>query len=101
MTHFLKVLIAVSVGAFPVLAQTVEASGNDIPKPNEVTYCELSRDPAAYNHTLVRLSAFVMHGFEDFQITEPGCPTQHFSVWLMYGGKATRVEVDLITCLEC
>lgn len=84
----LEVLITLLVGASPVVAQTIGASGNDIPKPREVTYCELSRDPAAYNHALVRLTAFVTHGFEDFQVTGPDCPTQHFSVWLMYGGKA-------------
>ena len=71
MTHVLEVLITLLVGASPVFAQTVRASGNDIPEPHEVTYCELSRDPAAYNHALVRLTAFVTHGFEDFQVTEP------------------------------
>lgn len=35
------------------------------------------------------------HGFEDFQVTEPDCPTQHFSVWLMYGGKA---ESNTVYC---
>ncbi len=91
----LKVLITLLGGAFPGVAQTIGASGNDIPKPHEVTYCELSRDPAAYNHALVRLTAFVTHGFEDFQVTEPDCPTQHFSVWLMYGGKA---ESNTVYC---
>lgn len=95
MTHVLEVLITLLVGASPVFAQTVRASGNDIPEPHEVTYCELSRDPAAYNHALVRLTAFVTHGFEDFQVTEPDCPTQHFSVWLMYGGKA---ESNTVYC---
>jgi hypothetical protein len=37
---------------------------------------------------VVRLTGFVTHGFEDFQIAEPTCPTQGFSIWLTYGGKA-------------
>ncbi|HUO15152.1 MAG TPA: hypothetical protein VMX38_09205, partial [Verrucomicrobiae bacterium] len=40
-------------------------------------------------------SAFVTHGFEDFHVTEPDCPTQNFSVWLMYGGKA---ESNTVYC---
>jgi hypothetical protein len=47
-------------------------------EPRNVSFCDLSRDPAAYNHQLVRLTAFVTHGFEDFQITEPDCTTQGF-----------------------
>jgi len=95
MAHALKVLIPVFIGALPVIAQTAGPSRNDISKPHEVRYCELSRNPSAYNHELVRLTAFVTHGFEDFQITEPDCPTQRFSVWLMYGGKA---ESNTVYC---
>lgn len=57
-------------------------------EPRNATYCEISRDPAAYNHQILRLTGFVTHGFEDFEISEPNCPTQGFSIWLMYGGKA-------------
>ena len=82
-------------GAFPLLAQTQKPSVDAIPKPREVTFCELSRDPAAYNHQLVRLTAFVTHGFEDFHLAEPTCHTQGFSVWIMYGGK---VQSDTAYC---
>jgi hypothetical protein len=95
MKHLLKALLTLVIGAFPILAQTSTSSENDNPKPQEVTYCELSRDPAAYNHELVRLTAFVTHGFEDFHVAQPVCPTQHFSVWLMYGGKA---ESNTVYC---
>ncbi len=57
-------------------------------EPRNVTYCEVSKDPVAYNHQVLRLTGFVTHGFEDFEISEPDCPTQGFSIWLMYGGKA-------------
>lgn len=56
-------------------------------EPREVSYCELSRTPSAFNHQFVRLTGFITHGFEDFQFADPGCPTQDFSVWITYGGK--------------
>jgi hypothetical protein len=83
MKHLPKILVALLVTNLPLFAQK-----DPVPEPLQVTYCELSKDPAAYNHELVRLTAFVTHGFEDFQIAEPDCPTQGFSMWLMYGGKA-------------
>ncbi len=78
-----KVCFVLLIGAPVLFAQTSPAS-----EPLQVTYCELSKDPAAYNHQIVRLTAFVTHGFENFQIVEPDCPTQGFSIWLTYGGKA-------------
>jgi hypothetical protein len=88
MKHSLEVFLTLVIGTFPLLAKTERPSGNDTPKPREVTYCQLSRDPAAYNHELVRLTAFATHGFEDFHLADPTCPTQGFSLWVMYGGKA-------------
>jgi hypothetical protein len=90
MTHLAKVLVALSIAALPSFAQTTFT-----PEPRQVTFCELSRDPALYNHQLVRITAFVAHGFEEFQIREPDCPTQGFSIWLMYGGKA---ESNTVYC---
>jgi hypothetical protein len=59
-------------------------------EPRTIAYCELAGDPAAYNHELIRLTGFVTHGFEDFQLIDPNCPPlpYQFSVWLMYSGKA-------------
>ena len=64
-------------------ARAVEAGGEI-----DVTYCELSRNPAAYNHSFVRITTFATHGFEDFHLADPTCATEGFSVWVMYGGKA-------------
>jgi len=80
MKHLLLTLLIVPL---PLLAQA-----SHIPEPSNTTFCEVSRDPSAFNDRLVRLTAFVTHGFEDFQLGEPDCPTQGFSIWLMYGGKA-------------
>ncbi|MGA8365923.1 MAG: hypothetical protein ACLQMT_02465 [Candidatus Acidiferrales bacterium] len=84
-----KLLFGLLVVAFPLSAQSVQRSSDAAAEPRNVTYCELARDPATYNHGLVRLTAFVTHGFEDFQISEPNCPnsSEHFSIWVMYGGK--------------
>lgn len=71
-----------------MFAQTGNPVSDSVPQPKQVTYCELSKDPAAYNHELVQLTAFVTHGFEDFHLADPTCATQGFSVWVMYGGKA-------------
>jgi hypothetical protein len=64
--------------------------GDQAAEPHKVTYCDLAKDPAIYNHALVRLTAFVTHGFEDFHLAEPNCviPKQHLSIWVTYGGKA-------------
>jgi hypothetical protein len=87
MRYPLALLLTLVIAACPLHAQTEKASANDISKPHDVTYCDLSRDPAAHNRELVRLTAFVTHGFEDFHLADPACHTQGFSVWVMYGGK--------------
>jgi hypothetical protein len=74
--------------AFASHAQTTAPVPTATSEPRDVSYCELSRNPAAFNHQLVRVTGFVTHGFEDFQFSEPPCPTQGFSIWIMYGGRA-------------
>ncbi len=93
MRHVFSVTFVLLIAVFPLFAQTGKPSVDVAPR--EVTYCQLSRDPAAYNHSLVRLTAFVTHGFEDFHLADPSCATQGFSVWVMYGGKA---QSDTVYC---
>jgi hypothetical protein len=88
MKPVLGLLLMLLSGAFPLFAQAENPASASVPEPRKVTYCELSNDPAAYNHELLLLTAFVTHGFEDFHLAEPTCPTKRFSVWLTYGGKA-------------
>lgn len=84
--------VTLLMAVIPLGAQTgtqaVDGPTNVIDKPRDVTYCELARDPAAYNRRLVRLTAFVTHGFENFNLSDPSCPTEGFSVWVMHGGNA-------------
>jgi hypothetical protein len=54
-------------------------------EPVRVTVCELKANPADYNHKLVEVVGFVSHGFEDFGLFDPTCPSWPY-VWLEYGG---------------
>jgi hypothetical protein len=54
-------------------------------EPVHVTVCELKANPAEYNHKLIELTGFVSHGFEDFGLFDPSCPSWPY-VWLEYGG---------------
>jgi hypothetical protein len=56
-------------------------------EPLHVTLCQLSAHPELYNHKLVRVTAFVSHGFEDFGLVDFDCPSS-IGVWLEYGGLA-------------
>jgi hypothetical protein len=53
--------------------------------PKQVSVCQLKDKPAAFNHQLVELSAFITHGFEDFELFDPACP-DYPPIWLEYGG---------------
>jgi len=64
-------------------------------QPIKVSYCELKKDPVAYNHKLVEITAFVSHGFEDFTLFDPTC-SGYFDVWLEYGG--TSVSGTMYCC---
>jgi hypothetical protein len=54
-------------------------------EPVKVSVCQLKNDPPAYNHKLVVVTGFVSHGFEDFTLFDPDCPSWP-AVWLEYGG---------------
>ena len=88
MNRLARLLFTLLVGACPLFALASNPTLDSVPQPRQVTYCELSKDPSSYNHELVRVTAFVTHGFEDFHLADPTCATQGFSVWVMYGGKA-------------
>lgn len=97
MKNLPTLLFTLLIGALPLRAQSEQSSSSVPAEPRNVTYCELAKDPASYNHELVRLTAFVTHGFEDFHLAEPNCvaPQEHFSIWVMYGGTA---ESNTIYC---
>jgi hypothetical protein len=53
-----------------------------------VSVCELNADPARYNHKSVEVTGFFSHGFENFAMFDPGCPSRQ-GVWLDYGGRVS------------
>lgn len=57
-------------------------------EPEKVSLCQLKNDPAKYNHKLVEITGFISHGFEDFTISDPDCPSWP-AVWLEYGGTSS------------
>jgi hypothetical protein len=56
-------------------------------QPDRVGLCQLKGDPAAYNHKLLEVTAFVSHDFENFTLFDPTCPSWP-PIWLEYGGKS-------------
>lgn len=70
---------------FGALAPAEQKPRSQETPPEKVTLCELKKDPAAYNHKLIEVTAFVSHGFEDFTLFDPACSSWP-RVWLEYGG---------------
>lgn len=67
--------------------------------PVKLSLCELKKDPAAYHQKLIEITAFVSHGFEDFTLFDPACPTWP-DVWLQYGERSPlvieKIRVELV-----
>jgi hypothetical protein len=62
-----------------------------------VSYCDMVMNPGKFDRTLIRITGFVTHGFEDFSFGEPHCSiaSDRFSVWLTFGG---NVQSNTIYC---
>lgn len=50
----------------------------------KATVCELKVDPARFEQKLIQVVGFVSHGFEDFGLFDPSCPSWPY-VWREYG----------------
>lgn len=57
--------------------------------PEKISVCRLLKDPAAFDHKLIEVTGFVSHGFEDFGLFDPTCPSRGSGIWLEYGGTAS------------
>jgi hypothetical protein len=73
-----------------LLAGTAEMARPE--EPVTVSLCRLDADPAFFNHKLVKVTAFLSHGFEDFSLFDPECHSRT-AVWLEYGGTASSNTV--------
>jgi len=55
--------------------------------PQEVSLCEILKDPKAYDGKNVQFRGKVVSEFEDFSVYDTSCvPSYGFGVWLMFGG---------------
>lgn len=63
----------------------------------EASYCELAKNPAAFDRKQIRLTAFLAQGFENFTLSMPDCDDKisKFSLWATYGGTA---QTGIIYC---
>lgn len=77
--RYLRLIIAIG-GLLIVFSPTLRCE-----EPVQVTVCELKTNPGDYNHKLIEVIGFVSHGFEDFGLFDPSCPSWPY-VWLEYGG---------------
>jgi len=71
--------------AYLILSSALTAAAG-VEKPLAVTVCDLVKNPAAYNHKLVEVTAPIELAFENFSLGQPGCEEAYPHVWLMYGG---------------
>lgn len=75
------VLLALAIASFDSRARPIE--------PIKLSLCQLLSDPARYDHAIVEVSGYVVHGFEEFDMVLSDCPTQQgmgMGLWLEYGG---------------
>jgi hypothetical protein len=77
--RYLRPIIAIG-GLLIVFSPTLRCE-----EPVQVTVCELKANPGDYNQKLIEVIGFVSHGFEDFGLFDPSCPSWPY-VWLEYGG---------------
>lgn len=59
-----------------------------VTEPEEVSICQLLRDPGKYNQKLVKLTAFFSLGFEDSGVYDLQCDSR-FGIWYDFGGTSS------------
>jgi len=61
-------------------------------KAEVVDICRLQAHPATYNRKLIEVSGLVLHGFEEFSLSDSKC-FQGLDIWLEYGGALSSKTV--------
>ena len=58
-------------------------------KTEVVTLCALRKNPERWDHKLIRVTAYVTHGYEESEIVDPACGDSRdgSEVWMEYGGQ--------------
>jgi len=59
-----------------------------VTEPDEVSICQLLKDPGKYNQKLVKVTAFFSLGFEDSGVYDLQCDSR-FGIWYDFGGTSS------------
>ena len=88
-----RLLLAVLVICLPSLEGVSLRHEEASTSPREATACNLLKEPTAWNHVRVRVTAVATHGFEDFSLSSPACEGSQKAIWLTYGGRANSETI--------
>jgi hypothetical protein len=83
-------VLAMSLASLEGVRPTHEQAS---PSPREATACNLLKEPTAWNHVRVRVTAVATHAFEDFSLSSPACESTQNAIWLTYGGRANSETI--------
>jgi len=85
-------LLAFSVSGVIAAAGSHGARAQQPETPIRTTLCLIRRDPAAFEHKLVEVTATASHGFQNSGLSDPACPwaqDRGTAFWFEYGGLVT------------
>jgi hypothetical protein len=83
---FLALVIAASGCRLDAQVRQIEAPSVAETTAQEVSVCDLKKDPAKYNHALVKVTGHFSRGFEDSTLYDPTCKARQW-IWVELGGK--------------
>lgn len=83
----LLLLLTFVVTSLPPTGGVTLAQAQTMPSPREATVCDLLKEPTAWNHVLVRVTAVATHAFESFTLSSSTCEDSR-GLWLTFGGRA-------------
>jgi hypothetical protein len=63
-------------------------------KAQEITVCELKKNPAKYNHMRIKVTGYFSRDFEDSSLYDPTCDEKQ-SIWVELAGKKS---VNVVYC---
>ena len=79
------------------LCLSVRLSGAYAEDPQRVSACQVKANPAAFNHKIIEVTAFIYHGFEQFTLFDPACP-EWPQISMEFGGATVeQVPTALVT----
>jgi hypothetical protein len=87
----MRMFIAYTLAVALVGTMGAQASQQNA-KAETVDVCRLQANPAAYNRKLIEVSGLVLHGFEQFSMSDSQC-LQKLGIWLEYGGSVNSETV--------